>query len=56
MMRNNRNTSAIDYEGYISTLDVILSPMVRPWLLTTGTGFNLKGGLWNRGDSGERHQ
>jgi hypothetical protein len=27
---------------------MILSLVVRSWHLTTGTGFNLKGGLWNR--------
>jgi hypothetical protein len=28
-MRNSGKTSAIDYEGYISSFDVILVPMVR---------------------------
>jgi hypothetical protein len=55
-MRNNDKTSAIDCGGYKLTFDVILSPMVRLWLLMISTGFNLKGGFWNRGDGDDGHR
>jgi hypothetical protein len=53
-MRNNNKTSAIDCRGYISTFDMILSPMFRFWLLKIGTGFNWAGGIQKRGGSEER--
>jgi hypothetical protein len=54
-MRNNDKTLVIDYEGYMSTFDMILSSRVGFFLLlTTGMGFNLEGGVWNRGGGGER--
>jgi hypothetical protein len=47
LMRNNDKPLMIDCGGYVSTFDMILSLWLGPWLLTTGTRFNLKGGLWN---------
>jgi hypothetical protein len=53
-MRNNSRTSVINYRGYKSTFDMILSPRVGSWLLTTDMGFIWAGGLRKRGDDGER--
>jgi hypothetical protein len=39
----------IDCRGYRSSFDVIFFLWLGPWLLTTGTWFNLKGELRNRG-------
>jgi hypothetical protein len=45
-MRNNSKTLAIDYGGYRLTFNMILLLELGFWLLTTGTGFNLEGGVW----------
>jgi hypothetical protein len=55
-MRNKGRTSVIDYEGYMSTFDMILSHMVRFWLLTTDKGFNLVGEVWNSGGGDKGHR
>jgi hypothetical protein len=55
-MRNNDKTSAIDYGGYRSTFDVILSPMVSSLASHGRMEFNLKGVLWNNGGSGKGHR
>jgi hypothetical protein len=47
-MRNNGKTLVIDCGGYKLTFVMIHFPMVKFWLLTTDTWFNLKGGIWNK--------
>jgi hypothetical protein len=54
--RINGKTSAIDCGGYRSTLTCFSLLWLGPWLLTASTGFNLKGGLSNRGGCGEGYQ
>jgi hypothetical protein len=53
-MRNNGKTSAIDCGGYRSSSTRFFFLWLGPWLLMTGTWFNLKGELRNRdgGDGG----
>jgi hypothetical protein len=53
-MRNNGKTSAIDDEGYKSTLNMIFLLELSFWLLTTSAAFNLEGGLRKRSGSDER--
>jgi hypothetical protein len=43
-------------EATYQLLSCLLLLWLGPWLATTGTVFNLKGGLWNRGDGGEGHR
>jgi hypothetical protein len=47
-------TSVIDCGGYGSNFDMILSPRVMFWSLTTSIGFIWAGGLQRRGGGGER--
>jgi hypothetical protein len=48
-MRNNDKTSAIDYEGYRSTFDMILSPMVRSMVSHNRHGVEFEGGTLEQG-------
>jgi hypothetical protein len=50
-MRNNGKTSVIDCEGYSSTFNMILSPMMRSLASHDRHG----GGLSNRGGNDEGH-
>jgi hypothetical protein len=53
-MRNNGKTSMIDYGGYRSNFDLFLFPLVNFLASHDRTGFNLEGGVWNRGGGDER--